>query len=91
MRPEQLQQRFIPATQRGELGWCQLFSEPGAGSDLASLTTRATKVDGGWRINGHKIWTTSAHFARQGRRRSGSGTRVVYATPLAYTQRRPLP
>ncbi|MDZ4268516.1 MAG: acyl-CoA dehydrogenase [Mycobacterium sp.] len=60
---ESLQQRFIPPTQRGELGWCQLFSEPGAGSDLASLTTRATKVDGGWRINGHKIWTSSAHTA----------------------------
>ncbi len=61
--PVDLQQRFIPPTQRGELGWCQLFSEPGAGSDLASLTTRATKVDGGWRINGHKIWTSSAHTA----------------------------
>jgi alkylation response protein AidB-like acyl-CoA dehydrogenase len=61
--PEDLQQRFIPPTQRGELGWCQLFSEPGAGSDLASLTTRATKVDGGWLINGHKIWTSSAHTA----------------------------
>ena len=64
--PEHLQQQFIPVTQRGELGWCQLFSEPGAGSDLASLTTRATKVDGGWRINGHKIWTSSAHTADYG-------------------------
>ncbi|MDA2895102.1 acyl-CoA dehydrogenase [Mycolicibacterium sp. BiH015] len=64
--PQDLQERFIPATQRGELGWCQLFSEPGAGSDLASLTTRATKVDGGWRINGHKIWTSSAHTADYG-------------------------
>lgn len=61
--PDHVQQRLIPPTQRGELGWCQLFSEPGAGSDLASLTTRATKVDGGWRINGHKIWTSSAHTA----------------------------
>ncbi|KMO68741.1 acyl-CoA dehydrogenase [Mycolicibacterium chlorophenolicum] len=61
--PEHVAQRFIPPTQRGELGWCQLFSEPGAGSDLAALTTRATKVDGGWRINGHKIWTSSAHTA----------------------------
>jgi alkylation response protein AidB-like acyl-CoA dehydrogenase len=59
----QLQERFIPPTQRGELAWCQLFSEPGAGSDLASLATRATKVDGGWRINGHKIWTSAAHLA----------------------------
>lgn len=61
--PREIQQRFIPATQRGELGWCQLFSEPGAGSDLAALTTRATRVEGGWRINGHKIWTSSAHTA----------------------------
>ncbi|KUH82995.1 MULTISPECIES: acyl-CoA dehydrogenase [unclassified Mycobacterium] len=58
-----LQERLIPATQRGELAWCQLFSEPGAGSDLAALSTRATKVDGGWRVNGHKIWTSSAHRA----------------------------
>lgn len=61
-----LQQRLIPPTQRGELAWCQLFSEPGAGSDLAALTTRATKVDGGWRIHGHKIWTSSAHRADYG-------------------------
>ncbi|KUI04850.1 acyl-CoA dehydrogenase [Mycobacterium sp. IS-3022] len=58
-----LQERLIPATQRGELAWCQLFSEPGAGSDLAALSTRATKVDGGWRVSGHKIWTSSAHRA----------------------------
>ena len=64
--PEHIQQKFIPPTQRGELGWCQLFSEPGAGSDLASLTTRATKVDGGWLVNGHKIWTSSAHTADYG-------------------------
>lgn len=64
--PEHIQRRFIPATQRGEVGWCQLFSEPGAGSDLAALATRATKVDGGWRINGHKIWTSSAHTADYG-------------------------
>lgn len=64
--PETLQQQLIPPTQRGELAWCQLFSEPGAGSDLASLTTRATKVDGGWRINGHKIWTSCAQRADYG-------------------------
>lgn len=63
---EQLQQQLIPPTHAGELAWCQLFSEPGAGSDLAALTTRATKVDGGWRINGHKIWTSSAHRADYG-------------------------
>ncbi|OBI75669.1 acyl-CoA dehydrogenase [Mycobacterium sp. E740] len=63
---KELQDRLIPATQRGELAWCQLFSEPGAGSDLAALATRATKTDGGWRINGHKIWTSSAHRADYG-------------------------
>ncbi|OBH62824.1 acyl-CoA dehydrogenase [Mycobacterium sp. E2479] len=64
--PKELQERLIPATQRGDILWCQLFSEPGAGSDLASLTTRATKVDGGWRINGHKIWTSLAQYADLG-------------------------
>jgi 3-oxochol-4-en-24-oyl-CoA dehydrogenase len=63
---EDLQQQLIPPTQRGELLWCQLFSEPGAGSDLAALSTRAVKVDGGWRINGHKIWTSSAQYADYG-------------------------
>jgi alkylation response protein AidB-like acyl-CoA dehydrogenase len=61
-----LQERLIPPTQRAELAWCQLFSEPGAGSDLAALATRATKVDGGWNIKGHKIWTSSAHLADYG-------------------------
>ncbi|MEB4211228.1 acyl-CoA dehydrogenase [Mycobacterium sp. 94-17] len=61
-----LQEKLIPPTQRGDILWCQLFSEPGAGSDLASLTTRATKVDGGWRINGHKIWTSLAQYADLG-------------------------
>ena len=60
---KELQERLIPPTQRGEIAWCQLFSEPGAGSDLAALSTRATKVDGGWNINGHKIWTSAAHRA----------------------------
>jgi alkylation response protein AidB-like acyl-CoA dehydrogenase len=64
--PKDLQERLIPATQRGEIAWCQLFSEPGAGSDLASLTTRATKVVGGWIIKGHKIWTSAAHRADYG-------------------------
>ncbi|CQD03134.1 acyl-CoA dehydrogenase [Mycobacterium lentiflavum] len=64
--PKDLQERLIPATQRGDIHWCQLFSEPGAGSDLASLATRATKVDGGWRINGHKIWTSLAQYADLG-------------------------
>jgi alkylation response protein AidB-like acyl-CoA dehydrogenase len=60
------QQQFLPPTFRGEMIWCQLFSEPGAGSDLASLTTKATKVDGGWRITGQKIWTTGAQYSAWG-------------------------
>jgi alkylation response protein AidB-like acyl-CoA dehydrogenase len=63
---EEQKQRFLPPTFRGEMIWCQLFSEPGAGSDLASLTTKATKVDGGWRITGQKIWTTGAQFSEWG-------------------------
>ncbi|CAJ1509674.1 acyl-CoA dehydrogenase [[Mycobacterium] burgundiense] len=63
---DEQKQRFLPPTLRGEMIWCQLFSEPGAGSDLASLTTKATKVDGGWRITGQKIWTTGAQFSQWG-------------------------
>jgi alkylation response protein AidB-like acyl-CoA dehydrogenase len=63
---EEQKQRFLPPTLRGEMIWCQLFSEPGAGSDLASLTTKATKVDGGWRITGQKIWTTGAQLSQWG-------------------------
>ncbi|WP_145273402.1 acyl-CoA dehydrogenase [Prescottella equi] len=60
---EQQKQDLAVPTLRGDVVWCQLFSEPGAGSDLASLTTRAEKVDGGWKITGQKIWTTVAQFA----------------------------
>lgn len=63
---EEQKQRFLPPTFRGELIWCQLFSEPGAGSDLAGLSTKATRVDGGWRITGQKIWTTAAQFSHWG-------------------------
>ncbi|MCX2929377.1 acyl-CoA dehydrogenase [Mycobacterium sp. CVI_P3] len=59
-------ERFAEPILRGTQRWCQLFSEPGAGSDLASLGTRAAKVDGGWLVNGHKIWTSSAHVAQFG-------------------------
>ena len=63
--PEQ-QERWILPTLRGELLWCQLFSEPGAGSDLAALATRATRVDGGWRLDGQKVWTSVAARADVG-------------------------
>jgi alkylation response protein AidB-like acyl-CoA dehydrogenase len=59
-------ERFAWPILRGVMRWCQLFSEPGAGSDLASLSTRAVKVDGGWIINGHKIWTSMADRAHYG-------------------------
>jgi alkylation response protein AidB-like acyl-CoA dehydrogenase len=63
---DEQKQRFLPPTFRGEMIWCQLFSEPGAGSDLAGLSTKATKTDGGWRITGQKIWTTAAQFSQWG-------------------------
>jgi 3-oxochol-4-en-24-oyl-CoA dehydrogenase len=57
------QERWIPPTMHGDILWCQMFSEPGAGSDLASLSTRAERVEGGWSLTGQKVWTTMAHVA----------------------------
>ena len=59
-------QRLIPPALRQELIWCQLFSEPGAGSDAAGVKTRGTKVEGGWVVNGQKVWTSGAHLAGKG-------------------------
>src|SRR3954452_24563083 len=63
--PEQVQ-RLIPPALRQELIWCQLFSEPAAGSDAAGIKTRGTRVDGGWLVNGQKVWTSGAHEAGKG-------------------------
>jgi alkylation response protein AidB-like acyl-CoA dehydrogenase len=60
------QERWVGPTLRGDLVWCQLFSEPGAGSDLAALSTRATRHDGGWVLNGQKVWTSIAMRADWG-------------------------
>src|SRR3546814_3437310 len=55
-----LQRKLLPGMARGDISFCIGMSEPDAGSDLASIRSRATRVDGGWRLNGRKIWTTNA-------------------------------
>ena len=59
-------ERWIRPTMEGALAWCQLFSEPGAGSDLAALSTRAERADGGWLVTGQKVWTSHAQYADRG-------------------------
>ena len=70
---DQLDRWVLPAL-RQEVIWCQLFSEPDAGSDAAGVKTRATRVDGGWLVNGQKVWTSGAHV-------SGFGFATVRTNP----------
>lgn len=63
---DEQRERFVRPSLLGDLVWCQLFSEPGSGSDLASLRTRAVKVDGGWRLSGQKVWNSVAERADWG-------------------------
>ena len=60
------QREHCRAILRGEEVWCQLFSEPGAGSDLAGVSTRASRTETGWRVNGQKVWTSEARHAKYG-------------------------
>jgi alkylation response protein AidB-like acyl-CoA dehydrogenase len=61
---ESQKERFLEPILSAEEIWCQGFSEPESGSDLASLKTKATKVDGGWSVTGQKVWTTLAHISK---------------------------
>ena len=62
----QIERLVEPALRGKDEVWCQLFSEPDAGSDAAAIRTRATRVDGGWTVNGQKVWTSGAQHCQRG-------------------------
>ena len=70
------QDRFLPRLLSGDDIWCQLFSEPGAGSDLAAVATRASKVGDHWEASGQKIWTSGAHYSQYGLLLARTGPKV---------------
>jgi alkylation response protein AidB-like acyl-CoA dehydrogenase len=86
-----LRRRFVPALQSGDLIACQLFSEPSAGSDLASLMTTARRDGEGWRVSGQKVWTSGAHFSDIGEIicRTGEGGRHRNLTAFVIDMRAP--
>jgi 3-oxochol-4-en-24-oyl-CoA dehydrogenase len=63
---DEQRERWVEPVLRGQVMWCQLFSEPGAGSDAAAVRTSAKKVEGGWRVTGQKVWTSLAHLCQWG-------------------------
>src|SRR4030088_2528366 len=63
---EEEKRKYLPPLASGEKVWCQLFSEPAGGSDVAGLRTRAEQKDGDWIVNGQKIWTSGAHYSDYG-------------------------
>jgi alkylation response protein AidB-like acyl-CoA dehydrogenase len=63
---DEQRERWIWPSLEGELRWCQLFSEPGAGSDAAAITTKAVRAEGGWLVTGQKVWTSDAQHSNRG-------------------------
>jgi alkylation response protein AidB-like acyl-CoA dehydrogenase len=63
---DEQRERLLQPSIEGRLRWCQLFSEPGAGSDAAAVTTRANRTDGGWLVTGQKVWTSDARACQMG-------------------------
>ena len=81
---DQQKEKYLPAIVSGDQHWTQIFSEPAAGSDLAGLRTKATPTEGGWLINGQKIWTTNAHRADMGIMVTRTDPTVAKHKGLAY-------